>query len=344
MEITDKLLRKLALLTETDRAVLSVYLNTAQHKDKVDEYIEKAARRLRPLLSTEERSNLDDSLEFLVDFINGKRGGGYRGPGLAFFADLGASYVKGVELPVTPDPLLTIESEPRLFPLAMLLDEYEPVGVITVDHAGARIFVAAGKTAEDGDSLKKKIKNLVKVGGWSQMRYQRRRDKQILHMAKDVAERARKLFGEAGVKRIVLAGRKQMIDAVKPELPKALAEQIIGTVAWDMKSGEDKLLEKLRPVMEQAERDQEAGLLERLNGELRRNGLAVGGLKLVQDALQFGAVDTLLVSDDLDQDSKERFTRQAEAINAHVEFFPGKPKLLAEHEGIAALLRYRAGF
>ncbi len=344
MDINEKLLHDLALLAETDRTVLSVYLNTAQHKDRVDEFIEKEKRRLRPLLSTSEWGDLDSSLEFLVDFINKKRSGGYRGPGLAFFADLGASYVKGVELPVTPKPLLTVESEPQLFPLAMLLDEYEPVGVITVDHSGARIFVAAGKTTEDGDSLKKKIKNLVKVGGWSQMRYQRRRDKQILLMAKDIASRATTVFKEAGVKRIVLAGREQMITAVKPELPKAMVKQIIGTVAWDMKSGDDKLLEKLRPVMEQAERDQEAGLLERLNGELRRNGLAVGGLKLVQDALQFGAVDTLLVSDDLDQDSKERFTRQAEAIGAHIEFFPGKPKLLAEHDGIAALLRYRAGF
>ena len=60
-------------------------------------------------------------------------------------------------------------------------------------------------------SVKKHIDSMVpgktKAGGWSQMRYQRRRDKQVKEFAKDVANAAEKIFSAENIKRIFLGSK-----------------------------------------------------------------------------------------------------------------------------------------
>ena len=53
------------------------------------------------------------------------------------------------------------------------------------------------------------VKNHVKKGGWSQKRYQRRRQNGLLHYAKEVAETLDRLVQESGVERVVLFGSQE---------------------------------------------------------------------------------------------------------------------------------------
>jgi peptide chain release factor subunit 1 len=343
--ITEALLRELARLAENERTVLSCYLDLSRGWDGAEAFVARESSRLQKLASGEEREYLEASLCFLGDFLNEKKAHGYSGPGLAFFADLGAdgapSYVRGVELPAPPEPLLAVDSGAVIFPLAVQADEYEPVGVILVDASGARILVTAGETAEAEDSLREKIHHRSKVGGWSQMRYQRRREKQVKHLAKELAERAEEVFREEGVGRVVLAGHERMITALKEELPPSLAEKVIAEVPWSLKEGDSELLEKMEPLVEGVERAQERSLLGHLTAELRRGGLAVAGIEDTELALQMGAVDVLLVGDDLDSAERERLTDLAESTDAHVEYVPGRGGTLDGLGGVGALLRFK---
>lgn len=346
--MTDDVIHELARLTQTDRTVLSAYLTLADGWDAATAFAEKEASRLSPFLDKEERDYFEGSLEFLSDYIKEEKAKGYAVPGLAFFADLGADFTRGVELVMPPEPLLAVDDEAVIAPLALQLDEYQPVGIITVDASGAKVYVAAGRVAEEAASFREKIHHLSKVGGWSQMRYQRRRAKEVERFAGEVASRAEEIFAAEGVDRLLLAGRDRMVAAVEEELPAAWRERVIASVRWDLDGSEDELLAKIRPALEEAEREEEAELLRRYAGEMRRGGLAVAGAEAAERALQMGAVDTVLVGKDFYHAAPgapevvEKLASLAEVTGAHVEFVAGaEDDALARGGHVGALLRYR---
>lgn len=347
MKLTKDVLREIAALAQTDRTVLSAYLTLADGWDAATAFVERESSRLLPFLEGNERDYFEGSLSFLSDYVSEEKARGYAGPGLAFFADLGADFARGVELVASPEPLLAVDDEALIAPLALQLDEYQPVGVITVDAAGAKVYIAAGQVAEEEDSLRENIHHLSKVGGWSQMRYQRRRAKEVQQFSEEVARRAEDVFAEGDVERVLLAGRDRMVAAVEGELSAAWRDKVIGSVRWDLDAGEDELLEKIRPVLEQAERDEEARLVERYGAELRRGGLAVAGAAEVERALQMGAVDTVIVGKGFygaatgAPEVVEKLASLAEATGARVDFVQEEGGALARGGHVGAVLRFR---
>lgn len=341
MKLNTSVLREIARLADNERTILSLYLDLTRGWDDAEVFIEKEKKRLVSVLNTNEKDYFETSLSFFYDIVYKLKTNNAKMPGLAFFADLGADYTCVIELDTPPDSLVAVDDEAIVHPLALILDEYEPIGVIMIDASGARILLVAGEKIENADTFKTKIHHLSKVGGWSQMRYQRRRDKQIQHFAKDIAERAAGIFQEENVQRIILAGRDRMITALEQELSEGFQKKTIATVRWDLSGTDADFLEKIRPFMEQAERDQEKNLLARLVGELRRNGLAVAGKEPTHTALMHGQVDTLFLSMDLDKKITEELVSKAETMASRVEFVPQSNSLLQEQGGVAALLRYK---
>jgi peptide chain release factor subunit 1 len=341
MKISHELLRQLARLAETDRTVLSAYLDVGRGWDTVKQFINRESSRLVPLLNKNEKDYFETSLSFMFDYLNEEKTRNSKAPGVAFFADLGADFTQGIELPTAPEPLLAVDDEAIIFPLALQLDEYEPIGVIMTDASCTRILIAAGQVIDDVDSIRGKIHHLSKVGGWSQMRYQRRRLKQITHFSQDVITKAIEIFNEAGIKRIIIAGRNRMITAIEKELPRVWKEKVIAKVAWDLDTDDKEFLQKIKPILEQTERNQERYLLQKLVAELRRDGLAVSGIDNTLKALKLGQVDTLFMREGLEITLAEELASLAEATAAYVEFVPRDNKTLEQLGGVGALLRYK---
>ena len=342
MRISEDLLRKLASLAETDRTVFSAYIETAGNWDKVDVLIEKEIKRITPLLNKNESEYFDVSLSLMKDYINSKSSKGYNGPGLAFFADIGADFTQGVELSVAPQKsFFALDNEAIIAPLAFELDEYEPVGVIMADASGARILVVAGKIIDDAQSMRAKIHHLCKVGGWSQMRYQRRRGKQVKHFSKEIASAVDKIFTDEKIKRILLAGRDQILKSIENELSQKWQNSVIGRIAWDLDAGDDEFLRKVSPIFEKAEREQEKNVVGEFNAEIRKNGLAVAGMENTETALEYGQVDTLLLEIGLAKEIVEELTSLSETNSSHVEFVQRNNEILSKFDGIGAILRYK---
>ncbi len=117
-----------------------------------------------------------------------------------------------------------------------------------------------------------------------------------------------------------------------------------------MDAGDDELLAKIRPVLEEAEREEGAKVLERFAGELRRGGLAVAGAAAAERALQMGAVDTLLVGKGFYEvaagapEVVEKLASLAEATGAHVSFVPEAGGALAQGGHVGALLRFKVDY
>jgi peptide chain release factor subunit 1 len=340
MKLDSTVIRRLAELSQNERSILSVYLDLGEGWKAAESFAADRAKRLRGALDADEEEHLDVALELLREELAKLEAEGLDAPGLAMFISLEEGLQLSVELPAAPQPQLAIDREAMVFPLALQHDEYETVGLILVDASGARIMIAAGEVSEELDSLRARIRHLSKVGGWSQMRYQRRRQKQVEAVAKEVAEAARSAFAEHGIDRVIVAGRQRMMTALEKALPRSLADKVIGRIAWDLDAEDDALLEELRPLFEEAERQQEEELLDRLRGELRRGGLAVVGADATRKALEWGAVDVLLIGPECEGEVQEGSLKKASTTGADIEFVPAGDELLARHEGVGALLRF----
>ena len=340
-EIGEELLRELARLADSERNILSVYLTLEQGWEKAKHYVEQVSKRLSPLLEPQENEYFGTSISLLYEYLKDKRRNGFKGPGLAFFVDLGTDYMKGVELSMPPEPLLVVDKEAIIHPLALQYDEYEPIGVIMIDAHCTRVLVVAGRSIDDMERFCKKIHHLSKVGGWSQMRYQRRRLKQVKHFAKDVVEKADAIFSEASVRRILIAGRDRMVNALENELGQKWKDRIITKLRWDLDAADTDFLKKIRPILEKAERDEERELLQKLVTEIRMGGLGVAGIAETREALQMAQVDTLIISKALPFSESEELTSLAKSTGADVEFVPQENKVLNSLGGVGALLRYK---
>jgi peptide subunit release factor 1 (eRF1) len=341
MKLTEQVLHDVARFSESDRTVLSAYLNLSDGWNEAEVFVNRESGRLLPILSPQERDSFEASVSFLFDYLRSKRAQRFSGPGLAFFADLGADATRGIELVMPPEPLLAIDEQAVLQPLALQLGRYEPVGVIMIDAHCTKILVTAGQVLETLSEFCEKVHQLSKPGGWSQMRYQRRHGEQMRHFAKDVVEAAQTVFDAAGVRRVFVAGRDRMITALEAEFPKAWKDRVVGKVRWDLDAPGDELVEKIRPILEEAEREQERNLLERVVAEIRRHGLGTGGVEATLRALNKGQVDTLVLSDTLDPQTSEELISLAESTGAHVEFVPGENEELIALGNAGALLRFR---
>ena len=343
-ETNEELLRELAQLADSERSILSAYLTLDQGWEKVERFVSQEVRKLTPLLEAQEKEYFQTSVSLLSEYIKDKKRSGFKGPGLAFFVDLGTDYMKGVELAMPVEPLLAVDKEAVIHPLALQHDEYEPVGVIMIDAQCARVLIVAGRSIDDMDRFCKKIHHLSKVGGWSQMRYQRRRLKQVKHFARDVVEKADAIFDEANVRRILIAGRDRMITVLEDELGQKWKNKVITKLRWDLDAEDKDFLEKARPILEQAERDEEKHLLQKLLAELRRDGLGVAGIGTTRDALKMAQVDTLIISKTLAFEVAEELTSRAKSTGASVEFVPGGNQVLEDLGGAGALLRYKTKY
>ena len=138
-----------------------------------------------------------------------------KGLGLAVFASYADDYVRREDLPVAVPDLLRVGPAPYIRPLAELEDEREDFLVVAADNSESRIIRVTSAEAERADRIRGDVKNAVKVGGWSQQRYARRREKQLHRYAGEVAEALAELCRGADYSRIVLLGSDETIRAIE---------------------------------------------------------------------------------------------------------------------------------
>ncbi len=341
MEVSEKLLRQLVQLSQNKRAALSVYLNLHEGRSLIKSFIDKESAKIITLLNYQEKKYFELALSNLFNYLKKIEPKTSRKPGLAFFADLGADYNQDVELVNVPESLLAVDDEVIVYPLALQLPEYEPIGVIVSNTSCARILITAGKKLAEMENFYNKILYLSKAGGWSQIRYQHRRDKGLQNFSKVIIDKAMTIFNELRVKRILIVGRDIMIADLKMQFPKTWADMVIATIPWNVEATDDEFIRKIRPVFEVEDRDYEKNLFEHFVAELKRGGLAHVGLESTLTALKTGQVDTVFISRGVDIETSNILINLAKTMAAFVEFVPEENKTLVRMGSVAALLRYK---
>lgn len=352
----------LAEQTGPEHSYLSVYINA----DTPLRTLEDLLGNRRELLTDEDDlENFDQSAEQVMEYL---REEGFEKKALALFSCWYEDFFDVYSLGVPVEDQVVIDSSPYVRPLAELEDEYETYCVTYLDHDAAQIYLVAGRAMHSADRVSGDITNHVKKGGWSQQRYERRREKEINQYCDEIAEKLQTFARQDSFDRLIFCGNTQLMAELKDALPESLSEMHVGSERLESGLSEDELLDQVEPLYEEAERASERKLMEVIREQCFRDGLGATGPEEVLSALRQGRVRHLLVDrgqfikgarcgscqrvepTEMDEcptcgedmhsvDLVNEMVEEAKKTDAEVEFSDSMEKL-SNWNGVAALLRY----
>jgi len=291
--LTDAELRELAEVSAQERAFLSVYLRRPQSVAELEKKLPKLRRLLKGGgAAKDEREHFDENVKMVREHLD-------RHPltdgSLCLFAYWAIDFLKAVPSAAPVEDLVQIDSSPYIRPLAELQEEYENVAVVVADNKKARVFLVSSAVAGDEEVVHGNVKNHVKKGGWSQQRYERRRDGQLLHYAREIVAALSELDKAESFRRIVLVGGKEILRIVQDDMPQSMRPKVAAK-AVHLGKGEDVVNDDIYELFFEQERQSERDLWERIRVESLRGGLGVVGLEDVLAAARQGRVETMIVN------------------------------------------------
>jgi peptide chain release factor subunit 1 len=360
-------LRELTELTSPDRCFLSLYVEVPGSLEN----IEHSIRKMSKALNSNEAEK--DECEHLMENWGMVQKYLARNPiekgSVCIFACWLLNFLKVIPLSVKVNDLVWLDSSPYVRPLAELQDEYENVAVVIADNRIARIFMVSSAVAIDKEVVHGNVKNHVRKGGWSQQRYERRRETQLLHYARKIVQDLQSIENREQFNHILLVGGKEILREIYDNLPQALQEKTASKRS-DLHKGDASVNEDIWKLFSDVERECESDRWERIRREYLRNGLGVVGIENVLAAVIEGKVDMMIVCRDFNhtgyrcRECDTLFTEsigvcaicnstsllEVDAVNELVEMviqqngetdFVDPIDTLVESGSIGALLRYK---
>ena len=314
MESLDHLLNKLAAFESAESPVVSLYLDLQSNdhgRPNFEPFVRKEFKTRAQTFAdgSPERESFERDVERINNYLEDELQPSAKG--LAIFACAGADeFFEAVQLdaPVERHRLI-VSSQPDIYPLVRLNDQYPRYAALLVDTNAARLFVF-GLGARVAEREINNVKtNRTSVGGWSQARYQRHNENYHLHHAKEVVEALDRVVREEEVGRIVISGDEVIIPLLREQLPQHLAEKVVDILHLDIKTPEHEVLQATLETMREHDARDDAEKVGRVLGEYRAGGLAVVGARDTLTALEIGQVDELIISasrDAIKPDAEDR--------------------------------------
>lgn len=305
-------LDRLARLEPSPFPIISLYLNLQadQHgRDRFEPFLRKElGERLRTYdvegppgagLSNgshnlPKRESLERDAEKILAYLSGVEPSAN---GVALFASSGSDLFEALQLAAPiPEHRLYVSSQPHLYPLARLFDEYPRYAVLLTDTNAARIFVIAANAVERRKQVEGMKTRRHKMGGWSQARYQRHNENVHLHHVKEVVDALARIVRDEGIESIIVSGDEVVVPMVKDHLPKDIAERVVDTISLNIHAAEREVLETTIASIRETDRLTDRERVDALLDDYRANGLAVVGLDATRQALDLGQVDELVIA------------------------------------------------
>jgi peptide chain release factor subunit 1 len=336
--------------------LITVYVSAGYDVVSVQKQLEAEKSTAKNIKSTSTRKNVVDALDKIVRYIKDLK----KNPenGLALFCG-NVSKVEGqddlqlwaVEPPL---PLKTrlyrCDKDFVLDPLREILEVSEIFALLVMDRKEATIGMLEGKRIEVLHKMTSGVPSKVRAGGQSSQRFHRITEGLTKEFYKRIADEMKELFYEnKKLKGILIGGPIPTKDEfVEGEyLPTILQNKIIGRIdiGGSDESGIKELVERSRDILANQEIIYEKKLMEKFFETLgARPDFVVYKGDDVKKALEYGAVDMLLLSREYDKESSKKLKQIAIDSGTKIEMVSTETeegKQFFQLSGVGALLRYR---
>jgi len=309
-------LTKLSEISTTDKTFLSLYISNPRSLQNLEKNIEQIRRVLKSNeTEKDEREHFEENVNAVKKYLKKNP---LKSGSLCIFSCWGLDFFQAYELAVPLKDLLWFDSSPYIRPLAELKEEYENVAVVIADNKKARIFLISSAIAGHESAIEGNVKNHVRKGGWSQQRYERRRDNQLLLYSREIVDALTELEKVETFRRILLVGGKEILQALYDDLPKNLQERV-AQKPIDLHKGEKIINNEIMGLFFEQERQSEQYLWEKIRSEYLRNGLGIVGIDNVLDAVKSGQAEAIIVNRDYQAPGKRcRACEHLEASNVDI--------------------------
>jgi len=210
------------------------------------------------------------------------------------------------EIMVPPRPLVSYryhcDSHFLLEPLEELVEDEEVYGLLVLDRREATVGILRGGRVDAIKKMTSAVPGKTKAGGQSQARFERLREQAAHEFYKRIAKKANRIFRSEDLKGVLVGGpsptKEDFLsnDLLHHEL------DLLGKfdVSYTDEYGLRELVDAAEKVLQEAELAEERQAMKRfLEALVDDETPATYGEDQVRRALQMGAVDTLLLSEDL---------------------------------------------
>ncbi len=335
--------------------LVTVYIPAGQNIHTVADQLEAEKSTAKNIKSTSTRKNVGNALDKITRALKDHK----KTPenGLALFSG-NISKIEGqddlrlweIE---TPMPLKTrmyrCDKEFILDPLREMTEIKEIFGLLVMDRKEATIGMLEGKRVEVLQKMTSGIPSKVRAGGQSSQRFHRITEGLTRDFYKRIAEEMKKIFFENKKLKGILVGgpmptKDEFLDG--DYLTNQLKVKVLGRIDLGdtSESGLGELVERAEDILADQEIIHEKKILERFFQNLGEGGhLATLKEKDTRKALEYGAVDTLILSRELDKELSQELVELAENTGAKVEIISidtEEGQQFNNLSGIGSILRY----
>ncbi len=351
-EVVEELERHKGRHTE----LITVYIPAGYDVNGVQRQLEAEKSTAKNIKSTATRKNVSEALEKIVRYLKSLK----KTPenGLAVFCG-NISKVEGqddLELwdiePTLPVKirLYRCDKEFVLEPLKEMLDVTEVFGLLVMDRKEATIGLLEGKRIEVLQKMTSGVPSKVRAGGQSSQRFHRITEGLTKEFYKRIADEMKKIFFEMPkLKGILIGGpiptKDEFVD--NEYLVTKLREKIIGRIdiGDSSESGLKELVEKSQDILADQEIVHEKKILERFFEALgERPDLSALKIEATKKALEYGAVDVLLLSKKIERKITKPLIETARNTGSTIEIISTETpegEQFFNLGGIGAILRFK---
>ncbi|MBI2147402.1 peptide chain release factor 1 [Candidatus Woesearchaeota archaeon] len=337
--------------------LVSVYIPADYDISKVINHVAQEQGTATNIKSTSTRKNVTDALERMIQHLRLFK----QTPknGLAAFSGNvaereGQSDVRvwSIEPPV---PLNTriyrCDKEFVLDLLREMCEHKETYGLVVMDRRDAHIALLRGKTIVPLVKTHSEVPGKFKAGGQSSQRFERLIEGAAKDHYKKVAEYMKEKFLEMKDLKGILVGGPgpTKYDLVEGNfITNDVKKKIIAIrdLSYTEEFGLQELVDKCQDVLASEAIAEEKKIMEKFFHLLStKQGMVSYGMEEVKKKLEIGAVDTLLLSEDLDDNTIDDLEKKAEELGTAVQIISTETRegvQLRDIGKIAAILRYEA--
>ena len=292
--------------------LISLYIPPSRQISDVANYLRSEYSQSSNIKSASTRKNVQAAISSILSRLKN-----FKEPpanGLVFFVghrSIGADQTNMIQFvlePPDPVPTFIYRCDSQFFtePLIDMLEQKDTYGLIVIDRSEATVGYLHGKRIVSVKNLQSLVPSKHGRGGQSARRFERLIEIAAHEYYKKVADIANDSFlAQKDLKGILVGGPGPTKDFfVKSEyLHYELQKKVIDTfdTGYTDEYGLKELVEKARESLKDIDLMREKDLMQRLFEEIRKpdGGLSIYGEEHVKSALLIGAVDTLILSEDL---------------------------------------------